>query len=94
MNKRKIALLVSSLCIASTLAACGGGNNPDSSGSGTATTTGGDVTTSTAPAVEAKTGIASLIGADSKERTAILGTLEKYAVDHSITGLPIFELKA
>ncbi len=92
MNKRKIALLVSSLCIASTLAACGGGNNPDSSGSGTATTTpGGDDTSSTAPVAEAKTGIASLIGADAKERTAILGTLEKYAVDNMITGLPLFE---
>lgn len=40
---------------------------------------------------KAKTGISSLIGASASERTEILGTLEKYAVDNMITGMPLFE---
>ena len=53
----------------------------------------GEETCETDTSVEGKgaTGAFQYIGADYDERTEILGKLEKYAVDHSITGLPIFE---
>lgn len=43
------------------------------------------------PGPKLKNGIESLIGADAAKRTEILGTLEKYAVDNMLTGLPLTE---
>ena len=37
------------------------------------------------------TGISSYVDADVATRTKILGTLEKYAIDHEIAGLPLYE---
>ena len=38
-----------------------------------------------------KTGVSNLVGESVAEKTKILGALEKYAVDHAVTGMPLFE---
>lgn len=97
MERRKfISPAVALGAIAMALASCGkdpsssttGSSTPgDSTGDSVTTTTGTDVDPSTLPVAS---GAQQFVDSSYAERTKILGQIEKYAVDHALTGLPLY----
>lgn len=97
MERRKfISPAVALGAIAMALASCG--KDPSSStttGDSTGDSTGGTITTTTETDVDPSTlpvasGAQQFVDSSYAERTKILGQIEKYAVDHALTGLPLY----
>ena len=97
MERRKfISPAVALGAIAMALASCG--KDPSSSSPGSSTpegSTGDTVTTTTETDVDPSTlpvasGAQQFVDSSYAERTKILGQIEKYAVDHALTGLPLY----
>lgn len=84
-KKSLVLLLMATFCMAS----CGGNNNSASDSSGVS----GSVSDTSAPVVveNAANGAYSFVASSYEERTKILGTLEKYAVDNYLTGITLYE---
>ncbi|MDY5440782.1 MAG: ABC transporter substrate-binding protein [Candidatus Enteromonas sp.] len=86
MNKK---FLVPTLALgALMLAACGGGN---STGESSVTSGGGNSGSAPISSLPVASGAHQFIDRSYEERVEILGKLEKYAVDHAIAGLPLYE---
>ena len=100
-NRKFIAPAVAFGAIALALTACGGnpgtnGNTsslkPGEESSDTSVTTSSSTSTSVDPSTAPiASGAQQFVNSSYKERTKILGKLEKYAVDHAIAGLPLYE---
>lgn len=97
MERRKfISPAVALGAIAMALASCG--KDPSSSSPSSSTpedSTEGSVTTTTETDVDPSTlpvasGAQQFVDSSYAERTKILGQIEKYAVDHALTGLPLY----
>lgn len=97
MERRKfISPAVALGAIAMALASCG--KDPSSSSPSSSTpedSTGDSVTTTTETDVDPSTlpvasGAQQFVDSSYAERTKILGQIEKYAVDHALTGLPLY----
>lgn len=97
MKKKFVAPAVALSALVLALAACSpssGGNSGSSASSGTTSgSADSSVSSSSSSSQEpAKiaTGAQQYVDASYDERRTILGKLEKYAVDHSLTGLPLY----
>lgn len=101
MKKHIIAPAVALSAIVMALSACSPSPNPDSS-IGESSGTSGAESSNSAPAssgdssdpgtdVPVASGAYEFVDSSYEERREILGQLEKYAVDHALTGLPLYE---
>lgn len=102
MEKRKfLSPAVALGAIAMALASCGeptssstvpGGNSSESSSSVTPGSSSSSSSDSEEPAKAIPaSGAQQFVDSSYEDRTEILGKIEKYAVDHAITGLPLYE---
>ena len=96
MKKHFIAPAVALSAIVMALTACNPSTpDPDRSESSETSQVGssspGDVSSGGSDSVPVAVGAYEFVDSSYDERREILGKLEKYAVDHSLTGLPLYE---
>ncbi len=98
MKKKFVAPAVALSALVLALAACsptnGGGNSGSSASSDTSSASSSSASSSSSSSsqepAKIATGAQQYIDASYDERRTILGKLEKYAVDHALTGLPLY----